>query len=121
MSCNIYVSVSPSIMFGCRTIFIIKNSYSLAILFGGSAIMGLYDPWRADMVAVNGEVAGGPALSYMHSRMKESSEGRLILKERPRITTKTVDYDALAALPEGTLGRVNRHFSLYLDIILNMK
>jgi len=98
-----------------------KNCYSSAILFGGSAIMGLYDPWRADMVAVNGEVAGGPALSYMHSRMKESSEGRLILKERPRITTKTVDYDALAALPEGTLGRVNRHFSLYSDVIINMK
>ena len=83
--------------------------------------MGLYDPWRADMVAVNGEVAGGPALNYMHSRMKESSEGRLILKERPRITTKTVDYDALAALPEGTLGRVKRHLSLSFDIILNVK
>ena len=90
-------------------------------MFGGSAIMGLYDPWRADMVAVNGEVAGGPALNYMHSRMKESSEGRLILKERPRITTKTVDYDALAALPEGTLGRVKRHFTLSFDIILNVK
>ena len=122
MSCNIYVNVLPSIkLFGFRTIIIMKNCYSSAILFGGSAIMGLYDPWRADMVAVNGEVAGGPALSYMHSRMKESSEGRLILKERPRITTKTVDYDALAALPEGTLGRVNRHFSLYLDIIFNIK
>ena len=69
--------------------------------------MGLYDPWRADMVAVNGEVAGAPALTYMHSRMKSSSEGRLILKERPRITTKTVDYDALSALPTGTLGKVN--------------
>ena len=68
--------------------------------------MGLYDPWRADMVAVNGEVAGGPALNYMHSRMKESSEGRLILKERPRITTKTVDYDALAALPEASSRRI---------------
>ena len=75
--------------------------------------MGLYDPWRADMVAVNGEIAGGPALAYMCSRMQGSSEGRLVLKERPRITTKTVDYEALAALPEGTLGRVNIFFYFY--------
>ena len=81
--------------------------YSLAILFGGSALMGLYDPWRADMIAVNGEVVGGPALAYMHSRMKGSVEGRLVLKERPRISTKTVDYEALASLPEGTLGKVS--------------
>ena len=68
--------------------------------------MGLYDPWRADMVAINGEVAGAPALTYIHSRMKASSEGRLILKDRPRITTQTVDYSALSALPPGTFGRV---------------
>ena len=75
--------------------------------------MGLYDPWRADMVAVNGEVAGAPALAYMHSRMKNSSEGRLVLKERPRITTKTVDYEALSSLPDGTLGKVNVYTTLH--------
>ena len=69
--------------------------------------MGLYNPWRADMVAINGEVSGSPALDYMLSRMKRSSEGRIILKDRPRITTKTVDYTALSALPHGRLGRVN--------------
>ena len=92
------------------------NFFITGILFGGSALMGLYDPWRADMVAINGEVSGGPALAYMHSRMKGSSEGRLILKDRPRITTQTVDYSALSALPKGTLGKVSILFSNW-DIV----
>ena len=72
--------------------------------------MGLYDPWRADMVAINGEVAGAPALDYMFSRMKASLEGRQILKDRPRITTQTVDYSVLSSLPAGTLGKVVIYF-----------
>ena len=75
------------------------------ILFAGSAAAGLADPWRSDMVAVNGEVLGLPALAYMHSRMKANPEGRLVLQERPRISTKTVDYAALAQLPPNTLGK----------------
>ena len=35
------------------------------ILAGGSAAAALSDPWRDDMVAVNGEVTGAPALRYM--------------------------------------------------------
>ena len=57
------------------------------------------------MVAINGEVFGLTALTYMHSRMKANEEGRLVLEERPRISTKTVDYAALAQLPENTLGK----------------
>merc|ERR1719249_202773 len=52
------------------------------ILFAGSAAAGLADPWRSDMVAVNGEVLGLPALAYMHSRMKANPEGMLVLQER---------------------------------------
>ena len=39
------------------------------LLAGGSAAVALSDPWRADMVAVNGEVTGLPALKYMHSQV----------------------------------------------------
>jgi len=81
------------------------------ILFAGSAAVGLSDPWRSDMVAVNGEVFGTSALTYMYSRMKANPEGRLVLKERPRISTKTVDYQALANLPENTLGKVVSDFN----------
>ena len=35
------------------------------LLAGGSAAAALSDPWRDDMVAVNGEVTGAPALRYM--------------------------------------------------------
>ena len=55
------------------------------VLTAGSAAAALSDPWRADMVAVNGEVTGLPALKYMHGQMVESEEGRRILEEKPRI------------------------------------
>lgn len=57
------------------------------------------------MIAALGETTAGPALPSLRERMLESAEGRSILKERPRINTRTVDLRALAALPEGTLGR----------------
>ena len=81
------------------------------ILFAGSSVMGLADPMRSDMVAVSGEVLGTPALKYMQSRMKNSPEGRLVLDERPRISTKTVDYAALSNLPTNTFGRVVADFN----------
>ena len=39
------------------------------VLAGGSAAAALSDPWRDDMVAVNGEVTGGPALRYIHHKV----------------------------------------------------
>ena len=39
------------------------------VLAAGSAAAALSDPWRADMVAVNGEVTGLPALKFMHSQV----------------------------------------------------
>ena len=44
------------------------------VLAAGSAAAALSDPWRADMVAVNGEVTGLPALKFMHSQVRD---GRL--------------------------------------------
>ena len=67
--------------------------------------MGLSDPYRADMVAVSGEVTGKNALSYMHCRMKANTEGRLILKDRPTINTQTVDFDHLKSLAPNSLGQ----------------
>ena len=49
------------------------------LLAGGSAAAALSDPWRDDMVAVNGEVTGAPALRYMHN-MVRSSISRKCLK-----------------------------------------
>jgi len=80
------------------------------ILGIGSSISALSDPYRADMVAVSGEVTGKNALDYMLHRMKASREGRKILKERPSINTKTVDLDYLRDLPDHTLGHTYVEF-----------
>lgn len=81
------------------------NWFENAFLAVGSGVVLLTNPNRADMVAALGETTAGPVLPHLRERMLESDEGRRILKKRPRINTRTVDMDALAALPEGSLGR----------------
>ncbi len=76
-----------------------------AVLAAGSAAVGLGNPWRADMVAVNGEVTGLFALQSMRERMSADAEGRRVLDARPRISTKTVDFGRLRELPERSFGR----------------
>ncbi|THG93949.1 hypothetical protein EW026_g7414 [Hermanssonia centrifuga] len=66
--------------------------------------MSLMHPQRDDMVAAVGDLTSGPVLPTLRDRMLASPEGRRILKERPRINTKTVDMQKLALLPEGTVG-----------------
>ena len=95
----------------------IPTSYvQKAILGVGSAAAALLDPWRSDMVAVNGEVTGALALSCMRRRMEADEEGRQVLRERPRINTKTVDFDALRGLAPGSLGRVYADYNDYYNI-----
>eukprot|EP00890_Picochlorum_soloecismus_P006790 jgi/Picsp_1/936/NSC_04421-R1_ubiquinone biosynthesis protein len=48
------------------------------------------DPRRADLVAVVGETTGVGALHGIRKRMLQSEEGRLLLKERPRVTDESV-------------------------------
>lgn len=60
--------------------------------------------FRIDMVAAIGDLTAAPVLPRLREIMLASAEGRCILKERPRISTDTVDMMKLASLPEGTLG-----------------
>ncbi|KAI9253541.1 ubiquinone biosynthesis protein Coq4, partial [Sporodiniella umbellata] len=66
-----------------------------SILTVGSAFTALYNPLRGDMVATLGETTGHLFLSRMRDTMLLSEEGRQILKERPMISTKTIDFDRL--------------------------
>ncbi|CAL4155353.1 unnamed protein product [Meganyctiphanes norvegica] len=75
-----------------------------SILSMGAAATALLNPWRHDMVAVLGETTGHPALKIIHRMMMEDNEGQIILQEKPRINTKSVDILALSKLPEDTLG-----------------
>jgi len=66
------------------------TAFQKILLAGGSALTALSNPWRADMVAVNGEVTGEPALRYMLERFNETSEGQKILIDKPRINKETL-------------------------------
>jgi len=84
------------------------------ILAGGSAVTALADPWRADMVAVNGEVTGIPALRSMHARMQQSCEGRSILSAQPRITSSILP--SLSLLHPSTIGYQYQAFLVKYNI-----
>ncbi|KAF8176133.1 ubiquinone biosynthesis protein COQ4, mitochondrial [Mycena galopus ATCC 62051] len=81
------------------------NWLETGVLAVGSAFMSLANPRRGDMVAALGETTAGPSLPRLRDIMLASEEGRQILKDRPRINSRTVDLAKLAQLPEGTLGR----------------
>lgn len=85
--------------------------FQKSLLAVGSATLSLATPWRDDMIAVMGEVTGDQAIRYMHGKMKNDHVGSRILEERPRINSKTVDYDHLRTLPEDTFGKK------YIDFI----
>lgn len=57
------------------------------------------------MVAALGETTAGSSLPRLRDMMLDSPEGRRILKNRPRISSKTLDLPRLQALPDGTFGR----------------
>lgn len=57
------------------------------------------------MVAALGETTAGSSLTRLRDMMLDSPEGRRILKDRPRISSKTLDLERLQTLPDGTFGR----------------
>lgn len=65
---------------------------------------------RHDMIACLGEVSGQKALSNIYDKMRNCSEGNAVLKDRPRINSKTVDLKALKNLPANTFGRIYYKF-----------
>ncbi|KAG6879830.1 Ubiquinone biosynthesis protein [Termitomyces sp. T32_za158] len=75
------------------------------VLAVGSAFMSITDPRRGDMIAALGETTAGSSLPRLRDALLYSSEGRRILRDRPRVNSTTVDMDQLAQYPEGTFGR----------------
>ncbi|GAB6021954.1 hypothetical protein CHUAL_006115 [Chamberlinius hualienensis] len=80
------------------------------LLAAGSGAMSLFDPTRDDMIAIFGETTGSAAASRMRQKMLRHDEGRLILEEKPRLNTTTVDFNYLMSLPEDSLGGVYAKF-----------
>jgi ubiquinone biosynthesis protein COQ4 len=50
------------------------------------------------------EITGRPRYRKVLAEMRGTAEGRRLLAERPELSSDQVDYDALRALPESTLG-----------------
>lgn len=59
-----------------------------------------------DLIATLGETTATPYFIYrLRDAMLANPTGRRILRDRPRITSKTLSMDTLRALPEGSVGR----------------
>ncbi|VDK63936.1 unnamed protein product [Onchocerca ochengi] len=89
------------------------SSLQKGLLAFGSAIVALLNPMRADMVATMGEAtAFRPILEKIRQRMESDICGRKILRDRPRITSATIDLTYLRTLPRGTLGK---EYTIFLE------
>lgn len=74
-------------------------------LFVGSGIAAITNPRRPDLVAVFGEASAEPwTVRRLRDQMLADKTGRRILRERPRITSTSLDLDRLRQLPANTLG-----------------
>ncbi len=73
--------------------------------FSKAFTLALLDSERTDQLLIAEEISSVGRMDKLVALMEASDEGRAILAERPRITTRHVDFGALRALPIGTLGR----------------
>ncbi|MFO0677823.1 MAG: Coq4 family protein [Polyangiaceae bacterium] len=65
----------------------------------------LEDPNRLDRVLALCEAVNAKVLPDIWGRFQADETGRAILEEKPALDRTTLDFAALRALPEGTLGR----------------
>ncbi|EEH23537.2 ubiquinone biosynthesis protein COQ4, mitochondrial [Paracoccidioides brasiliensis Pb03] len=72
----------------------------------GSAIGSLLNPRRADLIAALGEATATPYFIYrLRDAMLSNPTGRRILRDRPRISSKTLSVEYLRSLPPNSVGR----------------
>lgn len=77
-----------------------------AALAVGSGLISFFNPRRADTIAAFGEVTATPYFIYrLRDAMLASPTGRQILKDRPRITSTSLNLEHLRSLPANTVGR----------------
>ncbi|KAI0803881.1 Coq4-domain-containing protein [Xylaria sp. FL0064] len=76
-----------------------------AALAVGSGVLSFFDPRRGDLIAALGEATATPYFANRLRRaMLSSPTGRRILRERPRITSTSLDLPRLRSLPASTVG-----------------
>jgi ubiquinone biosynthesis protein COQ4 len=70
----------------------------------------LVDPEKTDQVLVFSIYANAGSMPKRIHRFFETADGQRLYEERRTIDSRSVDLDALAAMPEGTLGHAYAHF-----------
>ncbi|XDG07997.1 hypothetical protein ABKA04_007612 [Annulohypoxylon sp. FPYF3050] len=76
-----------------------------AALAVGSGVVSFFDPYRHDMIAALGEATASPYfIERLHRAMLGSPTGRRILRDRPRITSASLNLPHLRTLPPNTVG-----------------
>ncbi|KAI1149937.1 coenzyme Q biosynthesis protein Coq4 [Nemania diffusa] len=89
------------------------TSLERAALALGSGLLSLLDPRRGDLIAALGEATASPYFAERLRRaMLASPAGRRILRQRPRITSGSLDLPRLRALPPPTVGAT---YAAWLD------
>ncbi|KAK4151912.1 ubiquinone biosynthesis protein COQ4, mitochondrial [Chaetomidium leptoderma] len=77
-----------------------------AALAIGSGLMSLRDPRRGDLIAAFAEATATPYFIHrLRDAMLASPTGRRILRDRPRITSTSLNLPHLRSLPPNTVGR----------------
>lgn len=80
-------------------------NYEKLLMFLGSAAGSYFHPEQnANIVALGESTAVRPVLKKLQKQMLSDPVGRQILRERPRITSTSLNLDHLRALPANTLG-----------------
>ena len=75
------------------------------LTFSRVLVRTLLDSSRTDDLLTGEELTSVGRMPALVATLAASDEGRALLRERPRLDTRTVDFAALRALPDGTLGR----------------
>ncbi|KAL8641396.1 MAG: hypothetical protein Q9228_001785 [Teloschistes exilis] len=84
-----------------------------SVLAAGSAMTSLFDPRRGDLIATLGETTATPYFIHrLRDAMLSSPTGRRILRDRPRVTSRTMSLQCLRTLPDKTVGRA---YASWLD------
>ncbi|MES1916672.1 MAG: hypothetical protein MHM6MM_008469 [Cercozoa sp. M6MM] len=84
---------------------VVLSPMQRVFLTAGAAAVGLMNTWRGDMIAALGETTGECQLQTLRDRMAATADGRKLLRDKPRINTRTLDLESMRHLPENSLGR----------------
>ncbi len=76
-----------------------------ALLFARAMWRAILDSNALAELFIVEEISSIKSVERALSKLEASEEGRAILAERPRVSKKDIDFEALRKLPEGTLGR----------------